>query len=186
MHITHGYVFLFFFVFFFGGLWFQVDLKICNFTNKNWDFVDLEIKGCLMSCYLIYCFFGLLECSLLISFVKLVNLMVITYLSVSPSSSQYIKKINKNDADIITFSLTGSHGDGHPTNTDTPLVVWGAGVQHPKPISETNHSDCGFLFIDEHAHDMPTPSEWGLNGIERVDVNQADIAPLMVVLNFCL
>lgn len=80
------------------------------------------------------------------------------------------------------MSDKGSHGDGHPTNTDTPLVVWGAGVQHPKPISETNHSDCGFLFIDEHAHDMPTPSEWGLNGIERVDVNQADIAPLMSTL----
>lgn len=168
------------------GFGFKLISRYAIFTNKNWDFVDLEIKGCLMSCYLIYCFFGLLECSLLISTVKLVNLMVITYLSVSPSSPQYIKKINKNAADIITFSLTGSHGDGHPTNTDTPLVVWGAGVQHPKPISETNHSDCGFLFIDEHAHDMPTPSEWGLNGIERVDVNQADIAPLMVVLNFCL
>lgn len=29
-------------------------------------------------------------------------------------------------------------------------------------------------------HDMPTPTEWGLNTVERVDVNQADIAPLMV------
>lgn len=74
----------------------------------------------------------------------------------------------------------GSHGDGHPSNTDTPLVVWGAGVKSPKPISNGNHSDDGFRFVDEHAHDMPTPINWGLNGIERVDVNQADIAPLMV------
>ncbi|KAJ0098523.1 hypothetical protein Patl1_21937 [Pistacia atlantica] len=76
----------------------------------------------------------------------------------------------------------GSHGDGHPTNTDTPLVVWGAGVNYPKPLSGTNHSDCGFRFVDEHAHDTPTPKEWGLDGIERVDVNQADIAPLMSTL----
>ncbi|KAJ0098524.1 hypothetical protein Patl1_21939 [Pistacia atlantica] len=76
----------------------------------------------------------------------------------------------------------GSHGDGHPTNTDIPLVVWGAGVNYPKPLSGTNHSDCGFRFVDEHAHDAPTPKEWGLDGIERVDVNQADIAPLMSTL----
>ncbi|KAM1015199.1 hypothetical protein ACFX1T_044909 [Malus domestica] len=74
----------------------------------------------------------------------------------------------------------GSHGDGHPSNTDTPLVVWGAGVKHPKPVS--NHSDCSFRFVDDHMHDAPTPKEWGLHGIERVDVNQADIAPLMSTL----
>ena len=78
--------------------------------------------------------------------------------------------------------IIGSHGDGHPTNTDTPLVAWGAGVKYPKPVSSSNHSDCGFRFVDEHLHDAPTPTEWGLHGIERVDVNQADIAPLMVVL----
>ncbi|XP_065878048.1 GPI ethanolamine phosphate transferase 1 isoform X2 [Euphorbia lathyris] len=80
------------------------------------------------------------------------------------------------------MSDKGSHGDGHPSNTDTPLVVWGAGVKNPKPISSINHSDDGFHFVDEHAHDMPTPIDWGLNGIERVDVNQADIAPLMSTL----
>ncbi|CAO2826102.1 unnamed protein product [Amaranthus hypochondriacus] len=79
------------------------------------------------------------------------------------------------------MSDKGSHGDGHPTNTDTPLVAWGAGVKTPRPNS-SNHSDCGFRFVDEHSHDTPTPNEWGLNGIERVDVNQADISPLMSTL----
>ncbi|KAE8691544.1 gibberellin-regulated protein 14-like [Hibiscus syriacus] len=80
------------------------------------------------------------------------------------------------------MSDKGSHGDGHPTNTDTPLVVWGAGVKHPRPVSEKGHSDHVLRFIDQHVHDAPTPKEWGLDGIERVDVNQADIAPLMSTL----
>lgn len=80
------------------------------------------------------------------------------------------------------MSDKGSHGDGHPSNTDTPLVAWGSGIKYPKPISSTNHSHCSFRFVDEHMHDTPTPKEWGLDGIERVDVNQADIAPLMSTL----
>ncbi|KAL5725280.1 hypothetical protein ACHQM5_008440 [Ranunculus cassubicifolius] len=77
------------------------------------------------------------------------------------------------------MSDKGSHGDGHPTNTDTPLVVWGAGVKYPKKVLHNSHSDDGFRFVDEHMHDMPTPRDWGLSTTERVDVNQADIAPLM-------
>ncbi|PIN23567.1 hypothetical protein CDL12_03713 [Handroanthus impetiginosus] len=80
------------------------------------------------------------------------------------------------------MSDKGSHGDGHPSNTDTPLVVWGAGVGQPVPISESHHHDNTVRFVDEHVHDMPTPSEWGLTGLERMDVNQADIAPLMSTL----
>ncbi|KAJ8775315.1 hypothetical protein K2173_020319 [Erythroxylum novogranatense] len=80
------------------------------------------------------------------------------------------------------MSDKGSHGDGHRSNTDTPLVVWGAGVNYPKPISGRNHSDHAVRFVDEHVHDMPTPVDWGLKGIERMDVNQADIAPLMSTL----
>ncbi|KAK6155161.1 hypothetical protein DH2020_009409 [Rehmannia glutinosa] len=80
------------------------------------------------------------------------------------------------------MSDKGSHGDGHPSNTDTPLVAWGAGVGQPVPISG-NHPHADTLrFVDEHAHDLPTPSEWGLDGLERLDVNQADIAPLMSTL----
>ncbi|MFQ6620596.1 hypothetical protein Gotur_000195 [Gossypium turneri] len=80
------------------------------------------------------------------------------------------------------MSDKGSHGDGHPSNTDTPLVVWGAGVKHPRPVTAKDHSDHVLRFIDQHLHDTPTPKEWDLDGIERVDVNQADIAPLMSTL----
>ncbi|KAG8489826.1 hypothetical protein CXB51_017873 [Gossypium anomalum] len=80
------------------------------------------------------------------------------------------------------MSDKGSHGDGHPSNTDTPLVVWGAGVKHPRPVTAKDHSDHVLRFIDQHLHDAPTPKEWDLDGIERVDVNQADIAPLMSTL----
>ncbi|GLT35452.1 hypothetical protein SLA2020_099030 [Shorea laevis] len=80
------------------------------------------------------------------------------------------------------MSDKGSHGDGHPSNTDTPLVVWGAGVKHPLPLSNSSHHDCSYRFVDEHAHDTPTPKAWGLDGVERVDVNQADISPLMSTL----
>lgn len=91
------------------------------------------------------------------------------------------------DDDLTAYVFTadhgmsdkGSHGDGHPSNTDTPLVAWGAGVQHPTPTLSHSHSDHSKHFVDDHAHDMPTPSDWGLDGIERLDVNQADIAPLM-------
>ncbi|CAN1726033.1 GPI ethanolamine phosphate transferase 1 [Linum perenne] len=78
------------------------------------------------------------------------------------------------------MSDKGSHGDGHPTNTDTPLVAWGAGIKYPSRTSETIYSDHVVRFVDEHEHGTPTPIDWGLSGIERVDVNQADIAPLMV------
>lgn len=53
------------------------------------------------------------------------------------------------------------------------------------PTFGQNHNDYG-TFVDDHVHDMPTPKEWGLGNIERVDVNQADIAPLMVCAMSCL
>jgi len=60
----------------------------------------------------------------------------------------------------------GSHGDGHPDNTRTPLIVWGAGINKPETRNPTGH--------DEFSRD------WYLDSVKRVDVNQADIAPLMV------
>ncbi|MCJ1331971.1 Glycosyl phosphatidyl inositol anchor synthesis [Thelotrema lepadinum] len=66
----------------------------------------------------------------------------------------------------------GSHGDGHPDNTRTPLIAWGSGVRKPRITRgqlAPGHED-GF------SHD------WGFDRIARHDVNQADVAPLMSYL----
>jgi phosphatidylinositol glycan class N len=69
----------------------------------------------------------------------------------------------------------GSHGDGHPDNTRTPLVAWGAGVKKPVRTdslptgAKTGHED-GFS------------SDWGLSSVRRNDVMQADVAALMAYL----
>lgn len=64
------------------------------------------------------------------------------------------------------MSAFGSHGDGHPNNTRTPLVVWGKGVNTPLSGSQ-GHDQESVLW------DLP---------VQRHDVNQADIAPLMSYL----
>ncbi|EAW13399.1 mannose-ethanolamine phosphotransferase MCD4 [Aspergillus clavatus NRRL 1] len=66
----------------------------------------------------------------------------------------------------------GSHGDGHPDNTRTPLVAWGSGVAGPH-LSEGNVRT---------GHEDGYSSDWGLNGIQRHDVAQADVAALMSYL----
>ncbi|RDA91945.1 hypothetical protein CP533_6805 [Ophiocordyceps camponoti-saundersi (nom. inval.)] len=65
----------------------------------------------------------------------------------------------------------GSHGDGHPDNTRTPLIAWGSGVALPE------------LYPNSTApgHDDYS-SEWGLNHVRRHDVSQADVASLMSYL----
>lgn len=66
----------------------------------------------------------------------------------------------------------GSHGDGHPDNTRTPLVAWGSGVAKPNTVKQgiaPGHED-GFS------------SDWGLDHVERHDVAQADVAALMAYL----
>jgi phosphatidylinositol glycan class N len=65
----------------------------------------------------------------------------------------------------------GSHGDGHPDNTRTPLIAWGAGVAAPKKNVSgiaTGHTEFS--------------SDWNLDEIERHDVDQADVAALMAYL----
>ncbi|KAM9285881.1 GPI ethanolamine phosphate transferase 1 isoform 4-T4 [Cariama cristata] len=63
----------------------------------------------------------------------------------------------------------GSHGAGHPSETLTPLIVWGAGVNYPQKVTSQFFKD-NFL------------KEWKLENLKRLDVNQADIAPLMASL----
>ncbi|XP_013380261.1 GPI ethanolamine phosphate transferase 1 [Lingula anatina] len=61
----------------------------------------------------------------------------------------------------------GSHGAGHPHETLTPLVAWGAGIRRAvPPTSQDGYSD---TFSED----------WNLSHLKRSDVNQADIAPLM-------
>ncbi|KAG0585367.1 hypothetical protein M758_2G006200 [Ceratodon purpureus] len=80
------------------------------------------------------------------------------------------------------MSNKGSHGDGDPQNTETPIVVWGSGVRGPEMASPEDDVDDGVLFVDQHTHHETTPESWGLKYIERTDINQGDIAPLMSTL----
>ncbi|CAG8567590.1 14753_t:CDS:2, partial [Acaulospora colombiana] len=66
------------------------------------------------------------------------------------------------------MSNRGNHGDGHPDNTRTPIIAWGAGIKKPNKTHPTGH--------DEFSE------EWGLESVQRNDILQADIAPLMVGL----
>ncbi|EEH44999.2 GPI ethanolamine phosphate transferase 1 [Paracoccidioides brasiliensis Pb18] len=66
----------------------------------------------------------------------------------------------------------GSHGDGHPDNTRTPLVVWGSGVAKPK-IQKSGKAP---------GHEDGFSSDWNLDNVQRHDVSQADIAALMAYL----
>lgn len=69
------------------------------------------------------------------------------------------------------MSDRGSHGDGHPDNTQTPIIAWGAGIR--KPIKASQETD---VFPDNYSED------WQMSNLHRSDVNQADIAPFMSTL----
>lgn len=70
----------------------------------------------------------------------------------------------------------GSHGDGHPNNTRTPLICWGKGCNKPVYIDESENK---YLLDSFENQDM---QNWNLSNIKRHDVKQADIAPLMSYL----
>lgn len=66
----------------------------------------------------------------------------------------------------------GSHGDGHPDNTRTPLIAWGSGVAKPET------SPAGEVAPGHDAYSY----EWNFNNTRRHDVAQADVAALMAYL----
>lgn len=119
--------------------------------------------------------------------------------SYRPYSAEYYENIQYTDAQIAklveevktffgdddsAFIFTadhgmsdfGSHGDGHPNNTRTPLICWGKGCNKPVKIDPKNNH---YLYDEYEASEMST---WDLDNIQRNDVKQADIASLMSYL----
>lgn len=54
----------------------------------------------------------------------------------------------------------GSHGAGHPSETLTPIVAWGAGVRGPQKPTQSNRYQDGFS------------EDWSLDHIGRNDIQQ--------------
>lgn len=78
----------------------------------------------------------------------------------------------------------GSHGDGHPDNTRTPLVVWGAGVAPPvlKSVADFPCLAGGEGGCAAAGHEDGYSKNWGLSHVARHDVQQVDIATLSAYL----
>ncbi|ORY83743.1 Phosphatidylinositolglycan class N-domain-containing protein [Protomyces lactucae-debilis] len=65
----------------------------------------------------------------------------------------------------------GSHGDGHPDNTRTPYIAWGAGFLRPdRPQPHAS--------LELH-HTVGESFGWDVESRARIDVAQADLAALM-------
>lgn len=91
--------------------------------------------------------------------------------------TQLIQDFYSDDRTAFVFTADhgmsdwGSHGDGHPDNTRTPLISWGSGVATPELYPGTvapGH--------DEYSAD------WNFDHVRRHDVAQADVAALMAYL----
>lgn len=91
---------------------------------------------------------------------------------------QFYKKIDGEDvqtAFILTadhgMSSIGNHGDGHPDNTRTPIMAWGAGFQAAP--------DEVVALYPAGSHDEYS-APWGLSSSLRQDIEQASVAALIV------
>ncbi|CAJ0753836.1 3262_t:CDS:10 [Entrophospora sp. SA101] len=80
------------------------------------------------------------------------------------------------------MSNRGNHGDGHPDNTRTPIIAWGAGINKPVKVEvkgeEKEEENLVLVKSDHDEFSYP----WNLNHVKRYDVLQADLAPLMCSL----
>ncbi|KAJ0098519.1 hypothetical protein Patl1_21933 [Pistacia atlantica] len=81
-----------------------------------------------------------------------------------------LKELLLQDNRVISLHLLGCDSNGHAHRLFSSIYL--------NNVKVVDH----IAKLDEHAHNTPTPKEWGLNGIERVDFNQADIAPIMSTL----
>ncbi|KFA73632.1 hypothetical protein S40288_02611 [Stachybotrys chartarum IBT 40288] len=91
--------------------------------------------------------------------------------------TQIINDFYQDDRTAFVFTADhgmsdyGSHGDGHPDNTRTPLIAWGSGVARPElhPAGTApGHNEFS--------------ADWKLDHVRRHDVEQADVAALMAYL----
>jgi phosphatidylinositol glycan class N len=94
------------------------------------------------------------------------------------------------------MSVRGAHGDGHPDNTRTPFIAWGAGITGPEKIIKTEFSTNNNDNNNHHHHhslihldgtyslieEMEFIKQWRLEHLVRRDLEQGDVAPLIATL----